>query len=155
MQFNQARAFSLIELIITVSIIALLMAVAAPTYQRYVDSMQAQKVIDLFPDLQHRYQLLADGFEPAPNITNPLPEISSIQFSDGTGVFISLVPKSSGGFRFLGNTTAEIRLLATKDPATQTVSWSCTFNDFSGDPAVTLSIIRNVFPDCTCPVGVC
>lgn len=154
MQFNQARAFSLIELIITISIIALLAAVAAPTYQRYVDRAQAQKVIDLFPDLQHRYQLLADGFEPAPDITNPLPEISEIQFVDGTGVNINLLSSSAGGFRFLNN-SAQIVLLATRDATTQTTSWSCTFDAFSVDPAVTLAIIRNVFPDCTCAVGAC
>ncbi len=159
MQFNQARAFSLIELMLTISIIALLTAVAAPTYQSYVDRVQAKKVIDLFPDLQNRWTLFNGGFEPAPTIMNPLPEISAIEFYENFHyngpvdvIKIQLAPASANGFRFISDYTV-LNLRVWVNEATGNATWSCTYEGVT--PEETLEVIRRLFPDCTCAVGFC
>lgn len=139
-----SKAFSLIELMVVIAIVALLAAVAIPSYKEYTNRAKMADVTNLIGrqlDVWAEKHTLGQT-STAITVTPANPYITDVVLSFDTagGGGEDTVVATLDGLTFLeGETTV------TYSPAisTNVISWSCTY-DLETDLSAYL-------PDCTCP----
>jgi prepilin-type N-terminal cleavage/methylation domain-containing protein len=137
--------FSLIELMVVIAIVALLTAIAVPSYKNYLAQSKVAEIFSLASDQMTKYQNLANLGSVTSVTTTNLGSYIATAIQNNTASAIGNVPANSVGI--LLNTTAntgapsidptlsglQIRFVAankgtvTGDTTNTTVGWTCTF----------------------------
>jgi type IV pilus assembly protein PilA len=152
--------FSLIELMVVIAIVALLTAIAVPSYKNYLAQSKVAEIFSLASDQMTKYQNLANLGSVTSVTTSNLGSYIATAIQNNTAAAIGNVPANSVGI--LLNTTAgtgapsidpalsgvQIRFTpankgtVTGDTTNTTVGWTCTFlNSTSSTPATAASLL--------------
>lgn len=152
--------FSLIELMVVIAIVALLTAIAVPSYRNYLAQSKVAEIFSLASDQMTKYQNLANLGSVKSVTTTNLGSYIATAIQNNTASAIGNVPANSVGI--LLNTTAntgapsidpslsgvQIRFTpATKgtvtgDTTNTTIGWTCTFlNSTSSNPTTAASLL--------------
>lgn len=147
--------FSLIELMVVIAIVALLTAIAVPSYKNYLAQSKVAEIFSLASDQMTKYQNLANLGSATSVTTTNLGSYIATAIQNNTASAIGNVPANSVGI--LLNTTAgtgapsidpalsgvQLRFVpATKgsttgDTTNTNIGWTCTFLNSTSSNATT------------------
>lgn len=151
-QLTKASAFSLIELMVVIAIVALLAAIAIPSYKDYVARSKMAEINSLIGHYQGVYEeqnsSKGDNFT-AITKTNPGSYISSIVVSapDDGGTVVATLNADAGTEINTGLNGLVVTYTATTS-ASNITTFACTFPS-TGDTDVDDQLIGMLTGDCT------
>mgnify|MGYP003450033392 FL=1 len=120
------RGFSLIELMVVIAIVALLVAVAVPTYKSYVQKSKLAEVYSLVSAAQTKAQQAIDtGGTVAETITTPGSYLSSLVTNSSGDITANFKAASVTGLTFGGVAVVYTRTAGNGG----TYYWACSTTD--------------------------
>jgi len=159
---KSTSGFSLIELMVVIAIVALLTAIAVPSYKNYLAQSKVAEIFSLASDQMTKYQNLANLGSVTSVTTSNLGSYIATAIQNNTASAVGNVPANSVGI--LLNTTANtgapsidpalsgVQLIfvpsingsTTGDTTDTSIRWTCTFLNATvtgGTTATALSLL--------------
>jgi len=162
--------FSLIELMVVIAIVALLTAIAVPSYKNYLAQSKVAEIFSLSSDQMTKYQNLANLANVTSVTTSNLGNYIATAIQNNTAAAIGNVPANTVGV--LLNTTAGtgapsidpalsgVQIIftpaaitgssTTGDTTDTTIGWTCTFKNSTVTGGTTATVTTLLSPgNCT------
>lgn len=142
--------FSLIELMVVIAIVALLAAVAIPSYKSYIGKSKMAEVMSFISHAQTKWSEKNALGEVAADEASPTALVTSI-VNSSTGFVVTMAPSDEIATQFLDGDDVVVTYTASNETAQNTsgsVNWTCVVTG-GADAAARTVITSQFFTNCT------